>query len=367
MGKRNVLLRLQEYISDTFDVRIQRREAGLGFDVSVNRFLQLPFDGFDLVCDGRWVLYDALHPVAREIEHAKTCAEIGLVLLQLGCLHVQCHDARQRDLRQALNDASADLATRGGERGGRRDDAVPGETDSDLRDVVPQRIPLELWREYSALLLLHAEQRVRLLNFPVSRVVEEGAQFVAASEARRHVVCRGEERIQTRVGAPGCPRQQDRLQPLASDFAQVGDALPNGPLELFLVAGIQPAARLDGLHHQLEDVRYKLTLGRVIRGRAPASEQSGGYALEKRGSHCFLPVHERHPRAQLAPLVHASVDALRQGFCLRTRHLHLDQCTGRSAFLDQLDVLHRRERAQRRANPLLRYVVREISDNDAHR
>src|SRR5262249_1815700 len=116
---------------------------------------------------------------------------------------------------------------------------------------------------------------------------EKGAQLVAAPKACPHVVRGSEECVYARVFAPGGACQQNRLQPFAPDFSQVRDALANGLLELLLIAGVQPAARLDGLHHQLEDIRDQLTLGRVIRGSVPASEESGRYAFEKRGSHCL--------------------------------------------------------------------------------
>src|SRR6266850_1162413 len=85
-----------------------------------------------------------------------------------------------------------------------------------------------------------------------------------------------------------------------------------------------------------------------------------------RPSPIVLPVHQRHPGAELAPLVEAPADAPRQRFGLETGHLHLDQRRGRAALLHQLDAVRGGERLQRLADGLHRYVFRQIADHYAH-
>src|SRR6185503_2713740 len=79
-----------------------------------------------------------------------------------------------------------------------------------------------------------------------------------------------------------------------------------------------------------------------------------------------LPVHRRHPGTQLPAFVASAVDTFGQCFGLGARHLHLDDCRRSAAFLDQLDLVRRRERPQRLANPLLGNGVRKVCDYDFH-
>ena len=212
-----------------------------------------------------------------------------------------------------------------------------GEAHGDLRDVLRHRIALRLHAEHRALLLLHAEQRVGLLDIAVGGVREERAQLPAAPETGGHIVRGGKERIQARVLVPCRSREQDGLQTVATDRAQVGDAVANTLLQLLLVTRTEADARLDRLDHELDRVGDQLTVRCVVRDGSPPpnradatrsksedgamdwSPESGTPPAVDRRAKPLLPAHRllRHPRAQRPTLIQAPMNALGERFSCR--------------------------------------------------
>src|SRR5262245_59939574 len=117
----------------------------------------------------------------------------------------------------------------------------------------------------------------------VGGILEECAQLPAASEACRHVIRGGKERVHAWVTAPCRAREQDGLQLLAPDRAQVRNAAANAPRQLAPIAGVQTDARLDRLYDELDRVRDQLLVCLSI-GLA-AAKQGGDYTLEKQVGH----------------------------------------------------------------------------------
>jgi hypothetical protein len=80
----------------------------------------------------------------------------------------------------------------------------------------------------------------------------------------------------------------------------------------------------------------------------------------------LLPIHDRHPGAQRAALVDVARNAIGERLGTLAACLQLDQRRGLSAFVKQLDRIHRGERGERVANFFFRYIIGQIADQDTH-